>query len=138
MLLEKPERIRDDRHIRHVAKYPCCLDLVAAAGRKKIAGIQSCDNETVVAHHLTHIQPKARGLKAGDQWTVPLCHKHHEALHRMGDEGLFWALMGIDARALAEKFWKETLEFRKGNRFDLDPPVKPLQNIRRNRRVIGA
>lgn len=37
------------------------------------------------------------GLKTGDQWTVPLCHKHHMELHSEGfPERTWWALKGID------------------------------------------
>lgn len=35
-------------------------------------------------------------VKNGDQYTVPLCRKHHDELHAFGDEALFFALHGID------------------------------------------
>ena len=50
----------------------------------------------VVAHHLTIAQPKARGLKAGDQYAVPLCDKHHKELHGLGNERRWWAIQGVD------------------------------------------
>ncbi len=58
-----------------------------------------CQRPGVEAHHLTFTQPKARGLKAGDQWAVPLCPSHHRALHQAGDERLWWALQGVDPEA---------------------------------------
>lgn len=42
------------------------------------------------AHHLTFAQPRARGLKVGDQWVVPLCNHHHGQLHASGNEKSWW------------------------------------------------
>jgi len=39
---------------------------------------------------------KGMGLKPGDDKTVPLCRKHHDELHRYGNEGLWWAMHGIN------------------------------------------
>jgi hypothetical protein len=36
-------------------------------------------------------------LKNGDDFTIPLCRKHHDELHAFGDEKLFLALHGLDA-----------------------------------------
>lgn len=35
-------------------------------------------------------------MKSGDEYTVPLCHACHMALHAFGDERLWWDLLGID------------------------------------------
>lgn len=35
-------------------------------------------------------------MKNGDDFTIPLCRKHHEELHLFGDEALFLALHGVD------------------------------------------
>jgi hypothetical protein len=35
-------------------------------------------------------------MKNGDDFTIPLCRKHHDELHAFGDEALFLALHGID------------------------------------------
>lgn len=35
-------------------------------------------------------------MKNGDDFTIPLCRKHHDELHSFGDEALFLALHGID------------------------------------------
>lgn len=49
------------------------------------------------AHHLTYAQPRAMGMKTGDQHTVPVCHAHHMQLHESAmPERTFWALHGID------------------------------------------
>lgn len=35
-------------------------------------------------------------LKNGDDFTIPLCRKHHDELHAAGDEKLFLALNGVN------------------------------------------
>lgn len=56
-----------------------------------------CKNPVADAHHLRIVGHK-RGMsvKNGDEFTVPLCRRHHEELHAMGDEKLFLDLFGID------------------------------------------
>jgi len=34
--------------------------------------------------------------KADDTLAVPLCPQHHRELHAFGDEGLWWAMLGVD------------------------------------------
>ncbi len=46
-----------------------------------------------------HAEPSAMGAKSGDQWTVPLCRRHHQALHLAGDEPTWWAMQGVDPMA---------------------------------------
>lgn len=106
MILAKPQRHRSPAHLRWVATIPC---IVCAMGR--------CDPDTeaggdVVSqvHHLTHAQPKARGLKAGDQWVVPLCRRHHDpnsfkSVHAHGNERDWWTVLHIDPIAAAEALW---------------------------------
>ena len=93
------ERIRDPAYLKWVRTFPC-----AACGK---AGPSH-------AHHLTHAQPKARGLKAGDQFTLPVCQTHHQdgpqSIHGHGNEREWWAVRGIDAIALSEKFRARYLE----------------------------
>lgn len=59
-----------------------------------------------------HAQPKARGLKAGDQYSVPLCPDHHQngpdALHKHGNEREWWERHGIDAIELSLSLWAIT------------------------------
>ena len=43
---------------------------------------------------------RAAALKNGDDYTIPLCRKHHEELHNFGDEQLFLDLHGIDAKLI--------------------------------------
>jgi hypothetical protein len=91
----KTSRVRDKRHLAYVASWPCC--------------VPACGLEGVQVHHLTcGPEPKARGLKAGDDQTVPLCRGHHDSLHARGDERAFWAEVGFDAIAYAAQLWAES------------------------------
>lgn len=58
---------------------------------------------------MMHAQDKARGLKAGDNYAVPLCADHHRtgraAVHRAGDERSWWASLKIDPIAYAHRLW---------------------------------
>jgi len=44
-------------------------------------------------------------LKVSDEFTVPLCNGHHDAVHRTGDERAWWAARHIDPLAIAEHLW---------------------------------
>ena len=94
MLLPKVKRRRSKSHLIFVRQQPCLIGGLPCG---------PCQ-----AHHLTHVQPKARGLKAGDNYTVPLCDKHHRELHAYGDESLFWALKGIAPIPAARELWRQT------------------------------
>lgn len=88
---DRPERVRSQAHLRAVRGEPCLR----------------CGSPYPSAHHLQFAQPRAKSLKTGDQYTVPLCHKCHMLLHAFGDERLWWDLEGIDPIAWAERFYKE-------------------------------
>lgn len=86
----KQPRIRSRAHMAWLATMPCTI----------------CDRKPVQVHHLTSSpEPKARGLKAGDLWCVPLCVRHHSDLHNMGDERAFWELHKIDPIRRCEFWW---------------------------------
>ncbi len=72
-------RIKDEKYLRAIRKVPCLV-----CGRWS------------QAHHLMHAEPSAMGKRSGDNWAVPLCAYHHEALHKFGDEAAWWAVHGID------------------------------------------
>jgi hypothetical protein len=101
----KVPRVRSKSHMAYVAAQPCIV----------------CLWQYVQVHHLTcSPDPKARGLKAGDNWTLPLCNEHHLAgfpgsLHDDGNERRWWAAHGIDPIAAAEQLWAESQAIRAGN-----------------------
>jgi hypothetical protein len=45
-------------------------------------------------------------MKVSDEYTVPLCSGHHDALHRAGDERAWWARHGmVDPLKFAHRLW---------------------------------
>ena len=58
------------------------------------------------AHHLRHVQSRALGRKASEEFAVPLCRSHHRAVHRAGDERAWWQTAGVDPLKAARKLWK--------------------------------
>ncbi|MEQ8402153.1 MAG: Rad52/Rad22 family DNA repair protein [Silicimonas sp.] len=90
LTLSEPKRIRDPDHLRFVAKQPCLI----------------CGRNRAQAHHLTFAQPGAMGRKVSDEFTVPLCSVHHQALHQRGDERAFWTEVQIDPIEHAARLWR--------------------------------
>jgi hypothetical protein len=82
-------RVRDKEHLRYLSSLPCVV----------------CGRLPSQAHHLKHAQPRAMGLKVGDQWTVPLCNLHHRALHDAGAEVDWWLGQKVDPIAAASELW---------------------------------
>lgn len=105
-MIQKPERHRCPAHLRWVASIPC----VACSGGR-LPGREWMDRGAVSqAHHVLYAQPRARGLKVGDQWVVPLCVAHHDpnhsgSVHANGAERAWWAVRGIDPITIAEALW---------------------------------
>lgn len=75
------KRYRSKEHMAVVKSHGCCI----------------CRNPVADAHHLRIVGHK-RGMsvKNGDDYTIPLCRRHHDELHAFGDESLFLALNGIN------------------------------------------
>jgi hypothetical protein len=92
LAIAAPRRYRNREHLRTIIKQPCL-----------VCGLKPSD-----PHHLRYAQPKALGRKVSDEFTVPLCHKHHDELHRAGDERAWWKAVGIDPIEVARTLWKET------------------------------
>ena len=88
--LTKPVRRRSKAHLAFVASQPC---LVCQSG--------ACD-----AHHLKMAQPRSLGRKVSDEFTVPLCRRHHQALHRNSNERAWWQNQGIDPLPVAAALWQ--------------------------------
>jgi len=87
-----PRRYRNREHLRYVAQQACLV----------------CGRRPSDPHHLRHVQPRALGRKASDEFAVPLCRSHHRAVHRAGDERVWWKAAGIDPVNAARKLWKHT------------------------------
>jgi hypothetical protein len=93
--LGAPKRIRDPEHLKFINTQPCLI----------------CGRAPVHAHHLRFAQPRAMSNKVSDEWTVPLCFTHHRALHTVGNEEVWWAEKGIDAKAEALRLWRQSHGF---------------------------
>ena len=79
MSLDKHPRIESRKYLDWVATLPCA-DCKAEDG-------------TVVAHHLKGIYSPlsgGAGVKASDYFTMPLCYKHHTAIHNGDKDLLEW------------------------------------------------
>src|SRR5262249_56138256 len=88
--LTKPVRRRRKIHLAFVASQPCL-----------ICKASPCD-----AHHLKIAQPRSLGRKVSDEFTVPLCRKHHQDLHRHGNEANWWANMQVVPMPIARALWE--------------------------------
>jgi ERF superfamily len=92
LAIAAPRRYRNREHLRYVAQQPCLV----------------CGRKPSDPHHLRHVQPRALGRKASDEFAVPLCRVHHRAVHRASDERAWWQTTGIDPLKVARKLWKAT------------------------------
>jgi hypothetical protein len=113
-----PRRYRNREHLRYVAQQACLV----------------CGRRPSDPHHLRHVQPRALGRKASDEFAVPLCRSHHRAVHRAGDERAWWQTAGIDPVKVARKLWKHTRVNEGRIRLDRmaqgpdsDPALKPYE-----------
>ena len=92
LTIAEPRRYRSKEHLRFVATRPCLI----------------CGRKPSDPHHLRFTQPRALGRKVSDEFAVPLCRVHHRALHRSGDERVWWQTAGIDPIKVARKLWNKT------------------------------
>ena len=88
----EPRRLRDREHVKFVAGHPCLI----------------CGRRPADPHHLRFAQSRALGRKVSDEFTVPLCRGHHREVHRCGDEGAWWAKVGVDPLGVANALWRDT------------------------------
>ena len=77
----KIPKIRSEKHRRFVANKACML-----------SGLM----DGVQAHHLLRAEGKGMATKASDIWLVPLHHTLHDALHKNGNEVVFFENHGMD------------------------------------------
>jgi hypothetical protein len=116
-----PRRYRNREHLRYVAQQACLV----------------CGRKPSDPHHLRHVQPRALGCKASDEFTVPLCRVHHRAAHRAGDERAWWKAAGIDPMKFARGLWKQTRV--KEGRLPADEIVQtPQSDLALNSQPIGS
>ena len=83
------KRHRNGQHLKAVAAHPCLV----------------CGRKPAQAHHIRYAQDRGMGLKVSDEFTVPLCAIHHDALHRSGNERQWWLDVNIDPVPIAYQLW---------------------------------
>jgi hypothetical protein len=88
----KEGRVRSKAHLRFVVAQPCLI----------------CQRSPSDPHHLKFAQPRALGRKVSDEYTVPLCRDHHQALHRQGNEIAWWANVNIAPLEVAKGLLERT------------------------------
>ncbi|MFN0263107.1 Rad52/Rad22 family DNA repair protein [Tepidamorphus sp. 3E244] len=88
----KLQRIRSKSHLHYVRAQPCLV----------------CGASPSDPHHLNFAQPRAMGMKAGDNFTVPLCRTHHSELHNSGGERQWWETRNLDPLVEAKRLWHES------------------------------
>lgn len=86
---KEPPRKRSKAHLAFVRAQPCLV----------------CKQTPSDPHHLKFAQPRALGRKVSDEFTVPLCRSHHQALHRHSDERTWWADVQISPLPVAGELW---------------------------------
>jgi hypothetical protein len=124
--LAKPIRRRSKAHLALVASQSCLV----------------CQKSPCDPHHLKMAQPRSLGRKVSDEFTVPLCRRHHRELHRHGNERAWWQNQGIDPLPMAAGLWEMThpvpaapsetaRKLVEPKKFDrTNPESKPLAAIR--------
>lgn len=92
LAIPKEKRLRSQVHLDYVRQQPCLV----------------CGRQPSHAHHVRFGQRGALGLKVSDEFTVPLCALHHDALHRVGNEKSWWVGQGIDPLKAAAELWAKS------------------------------
>jgi DNA recombination protein Rad52 len=92
LAIAQPKRLRDKAHLKFVASQPCLI----------------CERQPSDPHHVRYAQPRALGLKASDEFTVPLCRGHHRQLHQAGNEETWWKTLNVDPLTIAKALWEQT------------------------------
>ncbi|MCK1406637.1 ERF family protein [Bradyrhizobium sp. 76] len=86
---KEPPRKRSKAHLAFIRAQPCLV----------------CKQAPSDAHHLKFAQPRTLGRKVSDEFTVPLCRSHHQALHRHGNEKAWWVDVQISPLPIASELW---------------------------------
>ena len=79
--------MRDSTRLQEIRKMPCCEC--------------GADPPSQAAHSNFSIHGKGRGIKASDEYVIPLCHKHHHQFdtYSMGmnrEQSIEWFLRKLD------------------------------------------
>ena len=104
-LKDKELKIKDKKYLRWVASNPCII----------------CQQNDCNAHHITYAMKRGISQKVGDQYTIPLCIKHHHQLHNCGmSERDFWGKIDIDPIPICAIFYNHHQNMWKNKDFFYD------------------
>ena len=81
----KQPRVHDEKHLKWIRGLPCVIcgcNLGSDPAHLKAANLDQYN------------KPQSGTMKPDDKWTTPLCRKHHDEQHSMG-EIRFWVIHGI-------------------------------------------
>ena len=120
----KDNKIKDKKYLRWVASNPCII----------------CQQYGCNAHHITYATKRGISQKVGDQYTIPLCVKHHHQLHNCGlSEREFWLKLDIDPLPICQIFYDHHHNMWKNKHFFYDDSMlwinvynKLVPKIRKN------
>jgi hypothetical protein len=100
-LVKRERRMEFSDHLAYVASLGCC--------------VPGCGAPASVHHLRVAGTDAAAGRRSSDRWAVPVCHRHHQGqggIHHSGHQAVaewaWWARIGIDPLALAERLWAES------------------------------
>ena len=113
--IKKTQRLRNPDHLRSVRTKPCLI----------------CGRVPSHAHHIRFAQPSAIARKVSDQWTVPLCSIHHDAVHQRGDERAWWKQEKIDPMTEAERLWRKSAGTEHSERAQISKPLNSAASVAR-------
>ena len=111
--IKKTQRLRNPDHLRSVRTKPCLI----------------CGRVPSHAHHIRFAQPSAIARKVSDQWTVPLCSIHHDAVHQRGDERAWWKQEKIDPMTEAERLWRKSAGTEHSERAQISKPLNSAASV---------
>lgn len=118
MIPRKRKRARMNVRPSTVVRSPGHLKWV----RGHYCAVADCHGTQIEAHHI--YQPgDAKGRKPGDNWTVPLCARHHEEVGRILGKETFAERYKVDLLTIAAELWK-----RSPHRIKHERRMKELQN----------
>ena len=93
--LRQASQLRSDGHLRWIRGHECSV--IHAGG---------CSGKIEAAHVRTGTDG-GLGVKPSDNFTIPLCSKHHREQHQHG-EGRFEAKYKISMRKIADALWAKS------------------------------
>ena len=94
-MIKKHERIRSPKHLKWIRSLPCVISDPVFCSRN------------VQAAHVRTGTDGAMSMKPSDCWVIPLCSKHHQEQHSIGERS-FEDRHLIDMKKIADDLWRRS------------------------------